>query len=194
GPYHLAGVSFGGVLAYEAAQQLRAAGEEVAVVAIMDVAVPATLGRAPSRWLASNVSRVVRWATAKVLGRMHTGHGRNGHAGLQHVPAYEIDDHSELNKLRMPYYRAAWQDYQRHLRAYSGRVVVFRAVDREEPAQAEGPPDCGWSAFVPRRDLHCYDVPGDHLGILRQPSVAVLARALRGHLDQRPRSGGKESQ
>jgi len=40
GPYHLAGVSFGGVLAYETAQQLWAAGEEVGVLALLDVVLP----------------------------------------------------------------------------------------------------------------------------------------------------------
>ncbi|MFF4734697.1 amino acid adenylation domain-containing protein [Streptomyces sp. NPDC001262] len=40
GPYHLAGWSFGGLLAYEAAAQLRAAGEEVAGVALLDSSYP----------------------------------------------------------------------------------------------------------------------------------------------------------
>jgi amino acid adenylation domain-containing protein len=40
GPYRLAGFSFGGVLAYEVAQQLRAAGESVSFLAILDSDVP----------------------------------------------------------------------------------------------------------------------------------------------------------
>ncbi|GAA2719182.1 alpha/beta fold hydrolase [Actinocorallia aurantiaca] len=36
GPYHLAGYSLGGLIAYEAARQLRAAGEEVALLALID--------------------------------------------------------------------------------------------------------------------------------------------------------------
>jgi amino acid adenylation domain-containing protein/non-ribosomal peptide synthase protein (TIGR01720 family) len=40
GPYHLCGWSFGGVVAYEIARQLREQGEQVGVVGIIDVAVP----------------------------------------------------------------------------------------------------------------------------------------------------------
>ncbi|MEO3785233.1 condensation domain-containing protein [Actinocorallia sp. B10E7] len=36
GPYHLAGYSLGGLIAYEAARQLQAAGEEVALLALID--------------------------------------------------------------------------------------------------------------------------------------------------------------
>lgn len=40
GPYHLAGWSFGGLLAYEMAVQLRAAGQEVATLALLDTGYP----------------------------------------------------------------------------------------------------------------------------------------------------------
>ena len=40
GPYHLAGWSFGGALAFEIAQQLTAAGREVGAVALIDAAAP----------------------------------------------------------------------------------------------------------------------------------------------------------
>ncbi|MFI5866433.1 amino acid adenylation domain-containing protein [Streptomyces sp. NPDC051546] len=40
GPYHLAGWSFGGLLAYETAVRLRAAGQEVATLALLDTGYP----------------------------------------------------------------------------------------------------------------------------------------------------------
>jgi thioesterase domain-containing protein/acyl carrier protein len=46
GPYHLSGWSMGGVLAYEMAQQLRARGAEVAVLALLDTRVPDPQDRA----------------------------------------------------------------------------------------------------------------------------------------------------
>ncbi|MDQ0937488.1 amino acid adenylation domain-containing protein [Streptomyces turgidiscabies] len=42
GPYHLAGWSLGGLLAYEMAHQLRADGEEVATLTLLDTAYPGT--------------------------------------------------------------------------------------------------------------------------------------------------------
>jgi thioesterase domain-containing protein len=49
GPYYLAGVCIGGVLAYEIAQQLRAVGEKVALVALIDSFLPGELQYLHSR-------------------------------------------------------------------------------------------------------------------------------------------------
>jgi amino acid adenylation domain-containing protein len=58
GPYHLVGVSFGGVLAYETAQQLRAAGEEVGILAILDVVLPGGLDFSWRLWAREHLGRV----------------------------------------------------------------------------------------------------------------------------------------
>src|SRR3954468_7974638 len=49
GPYYLGGYCFGGNVAYEMARQLRAAGEEVALVALLDSA-PANAGYEKVHW------------------------------------------------------------------------------------------------------------------------------------------------
>ena len=43
GPYHLGGYSMGGIVAYEMAQQLQDAGEEVALLAMMESSTPAVV-------------------------------------------------------------------------------------------------------------------------------------------------------
>ena len=48
GPYHLAGLCFGGVVAYEVARQLEALGETVATVAVFDGALPSGIQHRPS--------------------------------------------------------------------------------------------------------------------------------------------------
>ena len=63
---------------------------------------------------------------------------------------------------------------------YSGRVVLFRAMDRgafEENANYH----MGWGPLAPN-DLQIFEVPGDHLGILKEPNVQVLAEKLQMHL------------
>ncbi len=52
GPYHIAGYWFGGLLAYEIAGRLRAAGQPVAWLGLLDAAAPA----ADARWLRSHFS------------------------------------------------------------------------------------------------------------------------------------------
>jgi acetoacetyl-CoA synthetase len=46
GPYHLAGYSFGGILAYEIAQQMRQAGEEIGLLFLLDPSEPFEVERA----------------------------------------------------------------------------------------------------------------------------------------------------
>ncbi|MYV68410.1 hypothetical protein GT043_21225, partial [Streptomyces sp. SID2131] len=62
GPYHLAGWSLGGLLAYEMAHQLRADGEEVATLALLDTAYPGTTdvpadGTALLEWFHDDLAR-----------------------------------------------------------------------------------------------------------------------------------------
>jgi thioesterase domain-containing protein len=57
GPYRLAGVCFGGLVAYEMARQLRGAGEAVELVALIDALNPAWARRQPARVVAGAWAR-----------------------------------------------------------------------------------------------------------------------------------------
>ncbi len=165
GPYRLVGVSFGGVLAYEVARQLRARGERVHIVAILDVLLET--GR---RSAARRLLRGLRAAWNGVAQRWRR----------RSATAVDLRARMEnLRQLRAEVYDAAWERYD--MQPYDGDVVVFRATDELVNYGADVPPDGGWRAWV-RGELACHDVPGDHLGILEAPQVEVLARHLRAHL------------
>src|SRR5262249_7893692 len=51
GPYYVCGHSFGGVVAYELAAQLRAAGETIGLLAIIDAMTPDAVTRAIRQWM-----------------------------------------------------------------------------------------------------------------------------------------------
>jgi len=61
GPYHLIGFCLGGVIAFEMAQQLRAAGERVAFLGLINTWMPATSIQ-PQQWLAIAAQRVFHHA------------------------------------------------------------------------------------------------------------------------------------
>jgi thioesterase domain-containing protein len=71
GPYHLGGWSFGGMIAFEMARQLSAAGAEVGLVAMLDTSIPSardpgeTLDHA--RVLQRIVADLVGWAAASSM-------------------------------------------------------------------------------------------------------------------------------
>ena len=74
------------------------------------------------------------------------------------------------------------RDIRRALRAYrppayAGTITLFRAAVPPDGAAFDVPePMNGWDACCPNVDVH--PVPGDHLSILREPNLSVLARAV----------------
>jgi amino acid adenylation domain-containing protein len=156
GPYRLLGFSFGGVLAYEMAQQLQLADEEVALLAILDCDVPnrrrvARTGQVKQqlRALKRHLSRYLRWRANKSTYNEDIKHSR---------------DDKYIDAIRT--YIAT---------EYNGPAVFFRAAD--EPQLDLG---YDWHALAP--DLNSYQIPGDHLGILSPPNIDILVQQLRRHL------------
>lgn len=79
GPYRLLGTSFGGVIVFEIALQLEAAGREVAFVAMIDSALPSKPLRVPDEFDMSHLSPIEQAGH-----RMFAAHAR---ASIDYVPA-----------------------------------------------------------------------------------------------------------
>jgi thioesterase domain-containing protein len=69
----------------------------------------------------------------------------------------------------------AYRSYRPRL--YDGRITVLRAAAGEAPYD-----DLGWSAFTPF-PVELRAVPGDHVTILAEPNVRVLAQTLRREIE-----------
>lgn len=162
GPYQLIGSSFGGVVAFEIAGQLRAAGEQVHLVALLDSFAKGFRKPKSLRGWASHI----RDEVLRVLPRR--------------MPTRESGA-SEWDKLRKCVREEADRKYQPQ--PYDGDVLLFRAEQRVPFPGYAVDSNLGWNAWVNGR-LVVEDVPGDHLGILAPPNVSVLADKLRAHLDQ----------
>jgi amino acid adenylation domain-containing protein len=178
GPYLLAGVSFGGLLAYEMAQQLRAGGEEVRLLVLLDAILPRGLTRAPlATRLRLQVERL-REDSDAVLGALRR---RLDRARERVLGARGGLGPRDAERVRDELFRAAGEAYDRTIRPYRGRVVLFRARGGLGYEGEVVRWDMGWSGLVPA-DTPIHAVEGDHLGILREPGVSEIARVLRGHL------------
>ncbi len=176
GPYHLGGLSFGGIVAFEMAQQLTRAGQEVALVALFDTAPVGfpqdaatrmrthmdVLVHGPDRWLYlfKRIRRVWRkvvyrsWQTAfAVFDRFKRPLPR------------ALRDVQQANYLALRLYRP---------RVYDGSVVFFYA--EREPAGFTREKRHGWSVLA--NDVFSEEVPGDHLTMLEEPHVRGLAAKL----------------
>jgi amino acid adenylation domain-containing protein len=164
GPYALLGISFGGILAYEVARQLDAVGERVNLLALLDCLRPGgrivPLHRQPLAWLR----------------RLRVRHAPPPRPPEGASPAPVLTEcERAMDDLRMSLYRRARIHYT--ATRWNGRAMLFRAQHTFRFATLAGECAYGWDRVIPRIEVH--DVPGDHLGILRQPGVDEIARLLR---------------
>ncbi|WP_437630406.1 non-ribosomal peptide synthase/polyketide synthase [Sorangium sp. So ce854] len=188
GPYLLGGWSFGGVVALEMAQQLRAAGETVALLALLDSHAP-TARPAPApdalTSLAAFCSALgLRWqhlpwdlAHLRALGpRERLAHVLDS---LRQAGELAIDV-DQADRWRRVFERdlAALRGYTP--RPYPGPAALFRA--EVVPGDVALADDRGWGACI-TAGLTTHATPGDHHTMLRPPHVAALAAALARRLD-----------
>jgi amino acid adenylation domain-containing protein len=179
GPYYLAGYSLGALLAYELAGQLRAAGEEVRWICILDVGTPERTGPVVTLGARLRRQRGIGWAAACRKGLAHLRSGIDGLlVGVRLRRSRRWSDDFD--------FRAAWMLAARYrCDGHDAPMTVFVTRDSE---RVYGSDSLGW------RDLHqgaltVRRAPGDHLTMLQQPHVGRLAADLSDSL-RRARGSG----
>lgn len=191
GPYRLVGHCFGGVIAYEMARQLLAAGEEVLFLGMLDSAHPSI---APPSLSALSLQSV---DAAGVLRQVEDHFGEHSdqalamrdlvaaggdlgdvvHRARQRnllPPRYQSAELAEIHRdiaVRNAYLKA-WLTYRPEPMGL--RVHLYVASDEPHAAR-----DLGWHASLDERRLHVEAVGGDHFSMLKAPHVADLAGRLR---------------
>jgi FkbH-like protein len=187
GPYALGGYSFGGVLAFEIAQQLRRAGETIAVLALIDGDV-AERGRLAE--FGDYAWRV--WQQTRARANAGTS-GPARRDALEPLIAFAA---RALQKARhIAFYRNYPYFYERDvalpafafdvLRAnqFAERLyepdtplndILFYRVGAAEPGMPP-PPSLGWERFAPAEKLNVIDVSGDHYNAMGAPSILSIA-------------------
>jgi amino acid adenylation domain-containing protein len=183
--YHLVGLCFGGLVAYELARQLKQRGRGVGVLALLDAPLlsaarfslrhgVATLAaetrKDPSRLTqvgAAALTRVknkVSWYLADKL------HARSDDAEI------ELD-------VASPYADQIALRYELGAPRFDGPVTVFRAEERDDSRWRPPPRDLGWSQLASRVESH--PVGGTHLGMVEEPHVRQIAAVLSAQLETR---------
>jgi acyl-CoA synthetase (AMP-forming)/AMP-acid ligase II/thioesterase domain-containing protein/aryl carrier-like protein len=181
GPYRIAGFSFGGRVALEVAQQLRAAGAHVQYLIALDTFMPGAFPRRPLRWLALHIGGLLRGGP-RYLAR--AARGRRGQPD-DAVLAPDAPDASSLARREARFRRQLGTRYRP--RPLVSDIIVFRATQNEVAPQRRVDPQLGWSRIA-RGQLVVCDVPASHLEILDDRNSQIVAAALRPHLtrDTRP--------
>ena len=176
--------------AYEMAQQLVAEGETVALLALFDAILPRALHKpGPLERAREHFRRLTENPRAfggHVQERLLRHAARI--AGPGAMPLAEPARLAAVDVLRDELFRDAAERYDRMVRPYEGKIVLFRARDGLGHPGERVEWDLGWSGLIPESSA-VHIVRGTHLSILGEPGVFEIARVLRGHLrefDERP--------
>ena len=181
GPYYLAGLSFGGLLAFEIAHQLRRNGEDVAFLAMFDTAVPEGRLRAATRRAVrhAHIIREEGFDHIATQGRVRLAQAlRLLRAAEKNADAvFAATDAQDARRiaLRDAIYFRAMSRYTP--RRYDGNTMLIRAENSMIPDSTEG-----WSNLIP--NLEIVRVPGDHLEILKSPNVGNVAKEILRSLER----------
>jgi thioesterase domain-containing protein/acyl carrier protein len=188
GPYRLAGWCFGGLVAFEMAQQLQARGEQVSFLGLLDASTGLNVAYEEYQEL-DDIAFLVKILAEQIS--LSLEYIRQLEPDEQLL--YVIEQARQLNlippDLELAQARRLVQILKSHTYAgkayipqpYPGRATLFRA---SEVAVADSEDlTLGWGELATQGvDVHW--VPGNHQTMVRKPHVQVLAEHLRVCLDQ----------
>jgi amino acid adenylation domain-containing protein len=184
GPYYLGGICLGGVIAYDAARRLEAAGEEVRLLALVDSFLPGQ-----TRYIHTR-SKMIEYLDFH-LGEMLL---LSGTARLQYLARWFGNGFIRLGwalgfRSRDSVARATRHVAEANVRAmlgyspqpYAGTITQLMCSDWAERAYEDR--RLAWSS-VAAGGLDVHIVPGNHLTMVEEPHVRALAHELQACLDR----------
>ncbi len=182
GPYHLAGQSLGGWIAYAVAQELNAQGEKVDMLALLDTQASCNVGwsvflRIAAPALFKKAGYHLRNALKQPAGKRWQYLQRRLKWLRMHLPGTRREMPTESNSVDLApsveqgrivdYFDAAVVNYRP--KPWIGNVVVFAGDDVKE-----FPHEKFWKCFV-RGKVDFYRVAGTHHSLISEENVAAFA-------------------
>jgi thioesterase domain-containing protein/acyl carrier protein len=198
GPYYLGGFCFGGNVAFEMAQQLTAAGEEVGLLVMLESSPPnvnhkqswsATAAKYSIENIVENVKDFVqvspeeKLAMLKTKSRKLTERFRKKIVPVQEsepVALSQILDLSTYPEGYVTYAETHWEALTHYYpQPYRGEITLFRA---KKQGLSNFNHALSWDALAGER-VNVTVVPGTHESMLQEPNVQIVAAKLRGLLE-----------
>ncbi len=187
GPYFLGGWSFGGLVAFEMAQQLTQAGQQIGLLAILDT--PAPSNKPSLLQSLKFLFGTALWSTlpflldygAIVRNRLHSQNSWLSRWQwsaitrlLPEESQLQLLDESAIAPMLRIVYANAQAASQYTPQVYPNRITLFKAAEQSDAIGQDS--TLGWSTFA--SDIQLHQVPGNHLSLLKQPHVQTLAQQL----------------
>jgi amino acid adenylation domain-containing protein len=191
GPYILGGYSFGGTVAYEVAQQLQQAGQEVTAVIFFNSINPQIFKRrvlSPKEKMAIHISNLAQLTPRQKSKYINYRVG----VKLEVINKRLVDRIYNFLKRPNP---SVIPDYLLRLEAihnyalenydpqpYHGRIIQFQTI--EKSAKIHPNPSLGWDEIVTGKIDIVDGVPGHHGTMLETPQIAFVGKKLQEILEE----------
>jgi thioesterase domain-containing protein len=188
GPYFLAGLSIGGLVAFEIAQQLVAQGQQVALLALLDTYAPGAVQQLLARQrISAHWDKFLQLGPTYILEKT--------------IKRFNDQLNHSLKGICCKFYMSIGQPLPNNLQdftveqenqeaasnyvpqAYPGRVTLFQAMDKIAGVSSYHDPLLGWGELAVG-GLEIHEIPSNHLGMLQQPHVQVLAEKLKACINR----------
>lgn len=192
GPYYLGGFCNDGIFAYEVARQLAIYGHEVRLLALVEARNPSPRFK---RRLVNHLHRSAIQAGFQGSQFYHLIKTRD-------ISRYLQDRRAQLRRFRLRILSSIFPGFRLRARksdqvdSWESTVleagyfkpkplacptVIFRCADW--PTISAGDPYFGWRELL-LGPSETYEIPGDHMGLFREPSVGLLTEKLRACLQR----------
>ncbi|WP_036479318.1 amino acid adenylation domain-containing protein [Myxosarcina sp. GI1] len=183
GPYHLMGISFGGIIAFEIARRLIARGHEVKFLGLVDTYYPrsntAFQDFSLQQRMLAHLQKVRTKGLSHVKNRIKWRLGATANNTLYWL--YKIDwlrenfvDRTSRNYAQIQYIQQQREHHRVNkdyaIRPCAVKINMFRAADDIDTK-------LDWQK-VAELGLAIEDIPGEHMEILEEPQVRVLAQKI----------------
>jgi FkbH-like protein len=209
GPYFLGGLCAGGILAFEMARQLEAAGDRAYLAAVFDAAdveaaprpylqAARSLGRVRSAMQAAPLSHLPRVLVEKAWGllsyqmesRVTRLRGRLAVNTLRMCLDRDLPLPPWARDLSVRLVYLFAESQYRPRAGLQEEIVLYRATagqgDDEPYVQRYADPLLGWGRRT-AKGVRAIDVPGGHGSMLQEPHVATVATCIANYLAALPR-------
>ena len=172
GPYMLGGFCLGGLLSYEIACQLQAAGHEVSLLILVDTP-------SPEHYRSSRLTPLIK-RPAYVATRVKQ-------LGARKALARASDQFLRLLPIKEPGYHSVQASTERAAgryepQAFAGKVAMILAKDILSPNAPSPSALLSWWQSYIAEELHAEYVDCSHLDLFKEPAVQTLAKLINSRL------------
>jgi len=195
GPYLLGGWSMGGLIAYEMMRQLQAQGEEVRLLALFDTRAASELEVSDETSLVASFALLLGLSPEQLQEAAVVFSETQTEDPLSFLLEYAKEASIVPHDMSLAHLRKQFEVFKVNVRAarsyqpanLPANIVLFRAAERPPGADADS--TLGWARRGLKIEVH--EVPGNHLTMMREPNVSVLAERLAECLPQKAHKAQK---